>query len=90
VRDLTITNLEYSPAWIITGRGYKCKAGCMCGGMPDNLVPRTVRFDPKLRILGNCLVGASYLLGHRSVCLGLPCNVINQSIVVLSPLSETV
>jgi hypothetical protein len=31
----------------------------------------------------------SALLVHRSVCLGLPCKVILQSIVSLSPLSET-
>jgi hypothetical protein len=31
----------------------------LCGGMPDRLVPRTVRFDPKPRIFGNCQVGAS-------------------------------
>jgi hypothetical protein len=28
-------------------------------------------------------------LGHRSVCLGPPCKVCNQSIVDLSPLAET-
>jgi hypothetical protein len=27
--------------------------------------------------------------GHPTVCLGLPCKVLNQSIVGLSPLSET-
>jgi hypothetical protein len=56
-------------------------------GMPDSLVPKTLRFDPKLRTFGNCLVVVH--VGAPSVCLGLPCKVINQSIIGLSPLSET-
>jgi hypothetical protein len=64
-----------------------CEAGCTGWDMSDSLVPGTVRFDPKPRIFGNRLVGS--LLGHHSVCLGLPCKVINQLIVGLSPLSET-
>jgi hypothetical protein len=56
-------------------------------GMPANLVPRTVRFDPNPRTIGNRLVvvlaGASHLV-FRSTLQGL-----NQSIVGLSPLSET-
>jgi hypothetical protein len=56
-------------------------------GMPDSLVHRTVRFDPKPRTFGNRLVvvhvGAPYRL-FRSILQGL-----NQSIVGLSPLSET-
>jgi hypothetical protein len=46
------------------GGGYMCEAGCTVWGMPDSLVPRTVRFDPKLRTFGNRLVvvlaGAPY------------------------------
>jgi hypothetical protein len=56
-------------------------------GTPDSLVPRTVSFDPKPRTFGNRLVVVH--VGSPSVCLGLPCMVINQSIVGLSPLSET-
>jgi hypothetical protein len=36
-----------------------CEAGCTGWDTPDSLVPRTVRFDPKLRIFGNRLVGVS-------------------------------
>jgi hypothetical protein len=57
------------------------------GGMPDTLVPGTVSYYPKLRILG-AVWSVSALLGHCSVCLGLPCKALNQSIVGLSPLSE--
>jgi hypothetical protein len=56
VRDLTITNLEYSPARLTTGRGYMCEAGCTVWDIPDSIVPMTVSFDPKLRTFGNCLV----------------------------------
>jgi hypothetical protein len=56
-------------------------------GMPDSLVPRTVRFDPKPRTFGNRLVvvlaGAPYRV-FRFTLQGL-----NQSIVGFSPLSET-
>jgi hypothetical protein len=56
-------------------------------GMPVNLIPRTVRFDPNPRIFGNCLVvvltGTPYHV-FRFTLQGL-----NQSIVGLSPLSET-
>jgi hypothetical protein len=65
-----------------------CDAGCTVWGMPDSLVPGTVSFNPKLRILGTDW-SVSALSGHHSVCLGLPCKFINQSIVGLSPLSET-
>jgi hypothetical protein len=34
-----------------------CEAGCTVWDMPNSLVPGTVRFKPKLRIYGNCLVG---------------------------------
>jgi hypothetical protein len=56
--------------------------------MLDSLVTGTVSYYPNLRIFGNRLV-VSALLVHRSVCLGLPCKVLNQSIVGLSLLSET-
>jgi hypothetical protein len=36
-----------------------CEARCTVWGMLDSLVPRTVSFDPKPRIFGNCLVGVS-------------------------------
>jgi hypothetical protein len=54
----------------------------------DSRVPRTISFDPKPRIFGNHLFGG-LLVTTPSVCLGLPCKDINQSIVDLSPLSET-
>jgi hypothetical protein len=41
-----------------------CEAGCTVWGMPDSLVPRTVRFDPDPKSFGNHLVvvltGAPY------------------------------
>jgi hypothetical protein len=42
-------------------------------GMPDGLVPRTVRFDPNPRTFGNRLVVVH--VGVSSMCLALPCNV---------------
>jgi hypothetical protein len=57
-------------------------------GTPDNRVPRTVNFDPKTRTFGNHLVGGLLVI-TPSVCLALPYKVINQSVVGLSPLSET-
>jgi hypothetical protein len=56
-------------------------------GMPSSRVPRTVSFDNKVMTFGNCLVVVH--VGAIPVCLGLLCKVINQSIVGLSPLSET-
>jgi hypothetical protein len=57
-------------------------------GMPASLVHRTARFDPKPRTFGNRLVvvlaGAPYRV-FRFTLQGL-----SQSIVGLSPLSETV
>jgi hypothetical protein len=59
----------------------------LSGGIPDSLVPRTV-----ISVLNRGSMGTAWsvsaLLGHRSVCLGVPCKVLNQSIVDLSPLSE--
>jgi hypothetical protein len=56
-------------------------------GMPASLVPRTVRFNPKLKTFGNYLVvvlaGAPYHV-FRFTLQGL-----NQPIVGLSPLYET-
>jgi hypothetical protein len=43
---------------------------------------------PKPRNDGNRLVG-ELLVGAPPVCLGPPCKVMDQSIVGLSPLSET-
>jgi hypothetical protein len=65
-----------------------CEAGCTRWDMPDSLVPGTVRFAPNPRIFGNRLVGVGSvgapLHVFRSTLQGL-----NQSIVGLSPLSET-
>jgi hypothetical protein len=58
-------------------------------GIPDSLVPRTVISIPNRGSMGTAW-SVSALLGHHFVCLGLPCKVLNQSIVGLSPLSETV
>jgi hypothetical protein len=58
------------------------------GAYHISLVPRTVSFDPKLRTFWNHLVGANFvrapLLVFRFTLQGF-----NQSIVGLSPLSET-
>jgi hypothetical protein len=61
-----------------------------------SLVPRIVGVIPTWRKMGTVwsvytlfvLFGFSWGM-HCSMCLGLPCKVINQSIVGLSPLSET-
>jgi hypothetical protein len=60
----------------------------LSGGILDSLIPRTVISIPNRGSVGIAW-SVSALLGHRSVCLGLPCKVLNQSIVRLSPLSET-
>jgi hypothetical protein len=65
-----------------------CEAGCTRWGIPDSLVPGTASYYPKPRISGNHLVGATSV-GAPLRCLGLPCKVLNQSIVALSALSET-
>jgi hypothetical protein len=54
-------------------------------GTPDGRVPGTIRFVLKLRTFGMVVVQCEGTLP----CLGLPCKIINQSIVGLSPLSET-
>jgi hypothetical protein len=56
-------------------------------GMPDSLHQRLWPF-----ILTRGFLGIVWWLssrGHPTVCLGLPCKVLNQSIVGLWPLSET-
>jgi hypothetical protein len=60
----------------------------LSGRIPDSLVPGTVISIPNRGSMGTTW-SVSALLGHRSLCLGLPCKVLNQSIVSLSPLSET-
>jgi hypothetical protein len=71
------------------GGGYLCEAGCTRWGVPDSLVPGTVGYYPNPWIFGNRLVGVGFV--------GVPLRVfrftlqgfMNQSIVGLSPLSET-
>jgi hypothetical protein len=65
-----------------------CEAGCTRWDMPDSLVPGTVRFAPNPRILGNLLVGVSSV-GAPLRVFRSPLQGLNQSIVGLSPLSET-
>jgi hypothetical protein len=61
-----------------------CEAGCTVWGMPDRRVIGTESFAPKPRTFGNHLVvvhvGAPYRVFRFTI---------NQSIVGLSPLSET-
>jgi hypothetical protein len=56
-------------------------------GMPDSLHQRLWPFIPIRGFLGTVWWLSSR--GHPTVCLGLPGKVLNQSIVGLSPLSET-
>jgi hypothetical protein len=65
-----------------------CEAGCTRWDIPDRLVPRTVISIPSRRSTGTAW-SVSAMLGHCFVCLGLHCKGFNQSIVGLSPLSET-
>jgi hypothetical protein len=65
-----------------------CEAGCTGWDMSDSLVPGTVGFDPKPRIFGNRLVGVSSV-GEPLRVFRSTLQVINQSIIGLSPLSET-
>jgi hypothetical protein len=55
--------------------------------MPDSLHQRLWPFIPTRGFLGTIWWMSSW--GHPTVCLGLPCKVLNQSIVGLSSLSET-
>jgi hypothetical protein len=85
VRDLTITHLEM--CLTANYRWCMCDSGCLAG-MPDSLVPKTVRFDPELKSFGNHLVGVllerALFRVFRSTLQGS-----NQSVIGLSPLSET-
>jgi hypothetical protein len=65
-----------------------CEAGCTGWDIPDSLVPGTVRFTPNPRIFGNRLVDVSSV-GAPFRVLGFTLQGLNQSIVGLSPLSET-
>jgi hypothetical protein len=56
-------------------------------GKPDNQYQRLWPFIPTRGFLGTAWWLSSR--GHPTVCLGLPCKVANQSMVSLSPLSET-
>jgi hypothetical protein len=49
-----------------------CAVGCTLWGILDSLVPRTVILTPNQRFLGIAW-SVSARLGHRFVCLGLPC-----------------
>jgi hypothetical protein len=71
------------------GGGYLCEAGCTRWGMPDNLVPGTVSYYPNPRIFGNCLVGVCSIGAPFHVFRFTLQGFMNQSIVGLSPLSET-
>jgi hypothetical protein len=64
------------------------RLGDLGGVAQINLVLKTVAIIPKPKNDGNRLVG-ELLMRTPSVCLGPPCKVMNQSIVGLSPSSET-
>jgi hypothetical protein len=57
--------------------------------MPDSLVPRTVGYYPNLRISGNRLVGVGSVGAPLRVFRFTLQGFMNQSIVGLSPLSQT-
>jgi hypothetical protein len=57
-------------------------------GMPANLVPKTVSFDPNPSIFGNRLVGG-LLVSTPYRVFRFTLQGLNQWIVALSPLSET-
>jgi hypothetical protein len=56
-------------------------------GISDSLHQKLWPFIPTRGFLGTVWWLSSR--GHPTVCVGLPCKVLNQSIVGLSPLSET-
>jgi hypothetical protein len=85
VRELTITTPEESPNRLATGKGGACVRLDALQGVPVSLVPRTIRFDPNLRIFGSYLDGCP----RRGTLLCAYLQGLNQSIVGLSPLSET-
>jgi hypothetical protein len=66
-----------------------CEAGCTRWGMPDSLVPGTVGYHPNPRIFGNRLVGVGSVGAPLHVFKSTFQGFMNQSIVGLSPLSET-
>jgi hypothetical protein len=57
--------------------------------MPDSLVPGTVGYYPNPRIFGNRLVGVDSFRASLHVFRFTLQGFMNQSIVGLSPLSET-
>jgi hypothetical protein len=63
------------------------RLGVLGGACQIAFYPGLYAIIPTREFLGT-VWSVSALLGHRSVCLGLPCKVLNQSIVDLSPLSE--
>jgi hypothetical protein len=71
------------------GGGYLCEAGCTKRGMPDSLVPGTIGYYPNLGIFGNRLVGVSSVGAPLHVFRFALQGFMKQSIVGLSPLSET-
>jgi hypothetical protein len=83
-RDLTVTtlgmHLTASYRWCMVSPGAS-------RGMPDSLHLRLWPFIPTRGFLGTVLWLSSR--GHPTMCLGLPCKVLIQSVVGLSPLSET-
>jgi hypothetical protein len=64
------------------------RLGDLSGVAQINLVLKTVSYYPQTDEWRNRLVGV-LLVRIPSVCLGPPCKVMNQSIVGLSPSSET-
>jgi hypothetical protein len=66
-----------------------CETGCTRWGMPNSLVPGTVGYHPNPRIFGNRLVGISSVGAPLRVFRFTLQGFMNQSIVGLSPLSET-
>jgi hypothetical protein len=86
VRELCATTL-----WVAapgSPHEYLREAGCPWWRSLVNLVFETVESDLNPRNDENRLVG-ELLVRSSPVCLGPPCKVLNQSIVGLSPLSET-
>jgi hypothetical protein len=84
-RGLSLSLLLGCVSRLATG-GARVSLGAL-RGMPDNRYQRLWPFIPTHGFLGTAWWLS--LRGHPTVCFGLPCKVINQSIVGLSPLSET-
>jgi hypothetical protein len=74
----------YHPA---CNSGVPVRVWVVWSDVPISLVPWIVGSDPKPKKDENRPVLVH--VGAPSVCLGLPCKVINQSIVGVLPLSET-